>query len=38
MNPAELLAGAGDPRRLLSESTGQLGVDGSVVVAASGSP
>ncbi len=32
-NPAELLAGAGDPHRLLSESTGQLGVDGSVVVA-----
>ncbi|MDX6561418.1 MAG: hypothetical protein QOD65_1232, partial [Gaiellales bacterium] len=31
-NPAELLAGAGDPRRLLSESTGHLGVDGSVVV------
>ncbi len=32
MNPAELLAGAGDPHRLLSESTGQLGVDGNVVV------
>ena len=32
LNPGELLAGAGDPRRLLSESTGQLGVDGSIVV------
>ena len=31
-NPADLLAGAGDPRRLLSEPTGQLGVDGYVVV------
>ena len=31
-DPAELLAGAGDPRRLLSEPTGQLGVDGYVVV------